>query len=103
MTLRTDSTPTKAVAAPSMAERIRAFVPDHAAIVLKPPPLGNSWTWSTPAGLWAIYDAGQGHFVLSGPGGTWTFKEPDEAVMARRLEDVLRALDAIPAAAQAAH
>lgn len=99
----------RAVAQPSMAERIRAIVPDHTAIVFKAPALDSSWTWSTPQGLWAIYggsetalDRGPYDLVLTGPGGNWTFRSSDPDRNLRDLENVLRSLGAIAALPAAA-
>lgn len=102
------TTAATAVVAPSIAEQIGAFAPNHAAILLRDDPMDgeSSWTWSTPKGLWMIAVASHhpgdpdfGSIRVSGPGGSWTFRGGDQSAVVRRVEGVLRALDAIPSAA----
>ncbi|GAA3750112.1 hypothetical protein [Micromonospora maritima] len=107
--MQTDTQTARAVAQPSLAELIRDMVPDHTAIVRKAPALDDSWTWSTPQGLWAIYhgsqtasDRGPYDVVLSGPGGHWTIRGVDQADAARQLRAVLDAFGALRATLPAA-
>ena len=107
--MQTDTQTARAVAQPSLAELIRDMVPDHTAIVRKAPALDDSWTWSTPQGLWAIYhgsetvrDRGPYDLVLAGPGGHWTIRAASPGDAARQLRAVLDAFGALRASHSAA-
>lgn len=88
-------------AAPSPAEEIRSWLPDHTHVEL---PSGASnlspkttWTWSTTRGVWAVsWSRGLGGTGLSlkGPGARVDFGGLAEVAL-RQLRDVLVALDAI--------
>lgn len=87
-------------AVPSVAQQIRALLPDYTHEKVEGWfPTSTRWTWTTPLGTWTVY-LGKVHLVappvlsFTGPGGEWTFAWPDERGVGQ-LAIVLRALDAI--------
>lgn len=83
-----------AMAAPTAAEQIRSWLPDHAH--LRKELTGAAvWTWTTPAGIWGVTLGGTLlSLVLTGPGGEWAFGQPNDGTL-RELRGLLLALGAI--------
>jgi hypothetical protein len=86
------------MAAPTVAEQIRSWLPDHAH-VNREVTGAMVWTWTTPAGVWSVSTSGwRGELAVTGPGGSWSFGVPDDTTL-RQTRGLLLALGAIGGAA----
>ena len=86
--------PARAMAAPSVGEQIRSWLPDHTHVMHELTG-GTVWTWTTPAGVWGISSSPFGGLLaVTGPGGSWSFGAPDDTVL-RQTRGLLLALGAI--------
>jgi len=97
VTTETKPSADQAQAAPSVAEQIRSWLPDHCH-VQREFTGATVWTWTTPAGVWGITVTSAllqaGHLTMVGPGGQWAFGRPNDGAL-RELRGMLLALGAI--------